>query len=90
MTDQILERFVDADEAGKFLSLTRRRILELARAGELPAHPLGSGGRKTWRFLLSELHDYFRTGPTKKVFTERPTHSMVRPQAGPVAIGTKG
>jgi hypothetical protein len=89
-SEVFLEPFVDAARAADFLSITPRRLLDMARTGELPAHPLGSGGRKTWRFLLSELHDYFRTGPTKKVFTERPTHSMVRPQAGPVAIGTKG
>jgi hypothetical protein len=32
MNPQTLEGFVDADEAAKFLSLNRRRILELARA----------------------------------------------------------
>ena len=50
-----LERFVDADEAARFLSLTRRRILELARAGKLPGHPIGDGARCIWRFRLSEL-----------------------------------
>jgi hypothetical protein len=29
--------------------------LELARKGELPAHPLGNGTRRIWRFRLSEL-----------------------------------
>jgi len=78
-----LESFVDADEAARFLFLTRRRVLEMARGGELPAHPLGSGRRKTWRFLLSELHDYIRTGPAKKVFTETAGRDMVRPRAVP-------
>jgi excisionase family DNA binding protein len=55
MTSEALERFVDADEAAKFLSLNRRRILELARAGKLPAHPIGEGARRLWRFRLSEL-----------------------------------
>jgi hypothetical protein len=55
MTDQTLEAFVNADEAGKFLSLNRRRILELARARKLPAHPIGDGARRVWRFRLSEL-----------------------------------
>jgi hypothetical protein len=35
----VREQFVDTDEAGKFLCLTRRRILELARARKLPAIP---------------------------------------------------
>jgi len=57
MTSEALERFVDADEAAKFLSLNRRRILELARAGKLPGHPIGEGVRRLWRFRLSELAD---------------------------------
>lgn len=49
------EPFIDADEAAQFLSLTRRRVLDLARAGQLPAHPIGNGARRAWRFRLSEL-----------------------------------
>jgi hypothetical protein len=49
------ERFVDADRAAEFLSLRPRRVLELSRSGDLPAHPLGSGVRRVWRFRLSEL-----------------------------------
>jgi hypothetical protein len=33
MNPEVPERLVDADEAAKFLSLTRRRVLELERAG---------------------------------------------------------
>jgi hypothetical protein len=49
------EPFVDAEEAGRFLHLRPRRVLQLARQGKLPAYPLGSGTRKVWRFRLSEL-----------------------------------
>jgi excisionase family DNA binding protein len=49
------EHFIDPDEAAAFLSITRRRILDLARAGKLPGHPIGSGARRVWRFRLSEL-----------------------------------
>ena len=49
------ESFVDAGEAAKFLSLSRRRVLELARTGKLPAYPIGEGSRRVWRFRLSEL-----------------------------------
>jgi hypothetical protein len=49
------EPFVDAVTAGRFLSLRPRRVLELARKGEIPAHPLGKGLRRVWRFRLSEL-----------------------------------
>jgi excisionase family DNA binding protein len=55
MNPEALESFVDADEAAKFLSLTRRRVLDLARAGQLPAHPIGDGARRVWRFRLSEI-----------------------------------
>jgi excisionase family DNA binding protein len=50
-----LEPFVDAERAAQFLSVTPRYLLELARKGELPAHPLGNGSRRIWRFRLSEL-----------------------------------
>ena len=54
-TDTEREPFVDAEEAGRFLSLRPRRVVELARKGILPGHPLGIGLRKVWRFRLSEL-----------------------------------
>jgi hypothetical protein len=55
MNRDLLEPFVDADQAAKFLFLTRRHVLELARAGRLPGHPIGSGARRMWRFRLTEL-----------------------------------
>jgi hypothetical protein len=55
MNPEAPERFVDADEAARFVTLTRRRILELARTGKLPGHPIGHGVRRVWRFRLSEL-----------------------------------
>lgn len=52
-----IEPFVDASKAAEFLVITRRRVLEMARAGEIPAHAIGEGTRKMWRFRLSELAD---------------------------------
>jgi hypothetical protein len=52
-----IEPFVDANRAAEFLVITRRRILEMSRAGEIPAHPIGDGKRKQWRYRLSELAD---------------------------------
>ena len=49
------EPFVDANRAAEFLCLRPRRVLELARQGAIPAHPLGAGQRRVWRFRLSEL-----------------------------------
>jgi hypothetical protein len=50
-----VEPFVDADHAAEFLSVTRRRLLDMARTGSLPGHLLGEGVRRVWRFRLSEL-----------------------------------
>ena len=49
------EPFVDAHRAAEFLCLRPRRVLELARQGAIPGHPLGEGQRNVWRFRLSEL-----------------------------------
>ena len=32
----------------------------MARQGDVPAHPLGNGQRRVWRFLLSELDVWMR------------------------------
>src|SRR5262249_29994121 len=47
--------FVDASEAGKFFKYFFRTIKKMARDGGIPPHPFGSGARKRWDFLLSEL-----------------------------------
>ena len=57
--DSNIEPFVAAEMATKFLCLTRRRVMEMARAKQIPAHPIGLGNRKQWRFRLSELADAF-------------------------------
>jgi len=57
-----IEPFVDAERAADFVGLRRRRLLQMARAGEIPAHPIGTGQRKTWRFRLSELAQAIATG----------------------------
>lgn len=49
------EAFVDAAAVGDFLQLRRRRVLELARQGVIPAYSLGTGLRRVWRFRLSEV-----------------------------------
>ena len=67
------ERFVSADEAARFLSVTRRYVLELARSGIHGAYPIGTGTtRKIWVFRLSELAAFIVTrketsGPIHKI-----------------------
>lgn len=50
------ERFVSADEAARFLSITKRHLLALARKGIAGAYAVGTGTtRRLWVFRLSEL-----------------------------------
>ncbi len=57
------EPFVDAGTAAAFLGITRRTLLQKARSGRVPGHPLdGAAKRKEWRFKLSEL-DRFMIAP---------------------------
>jgi excisionase family DNA binding protein len=54
------EHYVDAAEAAQFLSINRRTLMQMARQGNIPAHPVGEGRRSSWRFLLSELDSWMR------------------------------
>lgn len=54
------EPFVDEVVIGRFLGIEPRQVLAMARAGEIPAHPIGLGQRrKRWRFRLSEVEAHF-------------------------------
>jgi|ERR1035441_6416771 hypothetical protein len=53
------EPFVATEKVANFLGITPRRVLELARAGDIPAHPIGHGRRRTWRFRISEVNGVF-------------------------------
>lgn len=44
--------------AAEYLGLDVKTITRWARQGYLPAHPLGEGKRKFWRFLESELSSW--------------------------------
>ena len=54
------EPFVEASAAGEFLHYSSRTIKQMAREGRIPAHPFGTGGRKRWYFLISELAEHLR------------------------------
>lgn len=50
------EPFVPAEEAARFLAISRRHLLQLARKGIGGAYALGTGTkRRIWVFRLSEL-----------------------------------
>lgn len=48
------EPFVDEVVIGRYLSLEPRRVLEMARDGQITSHPIGKT-RMTWRFRISEV-----------------------------------
>ena len=52
------EPYVDAQCVAEHLSVTRREVLKLTRAGKLPAHAIDpSAARKIYRYKLSEIDD---------------------------------
>jgi excisionase family DNA binding protein len=46
---------MDPREAAAYLHLDEKTITRWARQGYIPAHPLGQGKRKFWRFYKYEL-----------------------------------
>jgi excisionase family DNA binding protein len=62
MNQDALEPYVSPEEAAGFLKANRLKIVRMARSGALPAHPLGTGKRRQWRFKLSELDKHMQHG----------------------------
>jgi hypothetical protein len=56
------EPYVSPERAAEFLGFdgkcSRLKMIRMARAGELPAHPIGPENRRQWRFKLSELAEF--------------------------------
>jgi Helix-turn-helix domain len=57
---ETLEPFVEAGAAAEFLRYSSRTVKQMAREGRIPAHPFGTGPRKRWYFLISELAEHLR------------------------------
>jgi phage terminase Nu1 subunit (DNA packaging protein) len=49
---------LDAKEAARVLKMDSRTLVCWARRGYVPAHPLGEGKRRIWRFFESELLEW--------------------------------
>jgi len=49
---------LDADEAAQVLKMDSKTLVRWARLGYVPAHPMGEGKRKLWRFLEHELLEW--------------------------------
>jgi hypothetical protein len=61
------EPFVCADRVARHVGIERRQVMELTRAGKLPAHPIDpEAKRKAWRYKLSEV-DAIISGTVKAV-----------------------
>ena len=60
--------FLNADEAAQVLRMDSRTLVRWARLGQVPAHPLGEGKRRLWRFIETELISWLeeRGTPLKK------------------------
>jgi excisionase family DNA binding protein len=57
-TSSPTEKPMTPSEAAAYLGLDVKTITRWARQGYLPAHPLGEGKRKFWRFFESELREW--------------------------------
>jgi Helix-turn-helix domain len=61
-------------EAATVLRMDSRTLIRWARLGYVPAHPLGEGKRKLWRFLEHELLDWVEARESDK---KRPPASTI-------------
>lgn len=52
-------RVLDAEEAAALIKMDSRTLVRWARLGYVPAHPLGEGKRRLWRFIEGELLEWF-------------------------------
>jgi excisionase family DNA binding protein len=60
----VSEPYIEAGRAALYLSMSRKTLLKKARAGRLPAHPIGDERKKMWRFRISELDRWMQTEVT--------------------------
>src|SRR6202012_5461456 len=72
-------RILDATEAAAIVKMDSRTLIRWARLGYVPAHPLGEGKRKLWRFLEHELLEWVETRETEK---KRPPTSTIKTAIG--------
>ena len=52
-------KILDATEAAAIMRMDARTLIRWARLGYVPAHPLGEGKRRLWRFIEDEILDWF-------------------------------
>jgi hypothetical protein len=57
---------LNPNEAAEVLKMDSRTLIRWARLGQVPAHPMGEGKRKLWRFLEHELLDWIEARKAEK------------------------
>jgi hypothetical protein len=73
------EPFVSAEEAVKYVPVTRRYLLVLARRGIAGAYPLDpEARRKRWVFRLSELVAAIAGIPSSEVIQSKTNRDRIR------------
>jgi excisionase family DNA binding protein len=60
-TEKQVEPYLNSRQAADFLHLGPKTIQSWARAGMIPSHPIGTGSKKHWLFLKSELDQWVRS-----------------------------
>ena len=65
---------LDAHESAAILRMDSRTLVRWARLGQVPAHPMGEGKRKLWRFLEQELLDWIKA---REAAIKRPPTSTI-------------
>ncbi len=74
------ERPLDAREAAFILKMNSRTLVRWARCGYVPAHPLGEGKRRIWRFFESELLEWVKN--RESTFIQDPAGSSLKAAIG--------
>jgi predicted site-specific integrase-resolvase len=69
-------RPLDAKEAARVLKMDSRTLVCWARRGYVPAHPLGEGKRRIWRFFESELLEWVEN--QENAYARKPPRSNLK------------
>jgi predicted site-specific integrase-resolvase len=67
---------LDAKEAARVLKMDSRTLVCWARRGYVPAHPLGEGKRRIWRFFESELLKWVEN--QENAYARKPPRSTLK------------
>ncbi len=67
---------LDAKEAAQVLKMDSRTLVCWARRGYVPAHPLGEGKRRIWRFFESELLEWVKNH--ENAYARKPPRSSLK------------